>query len=113
MGSSSTNVVFATSALNTSSCAITGLGAAVTTVPNTSAVSDLMDHARLTLSFDTTPATPMHLDIELLLRLAGDPPAGARVWAEGRAPPGAHTPLPLERSVPASFKRLLGSRMSL
>src|SRR6266480_3545518 len=39
---------------------------------------------------------------------AGDSPVGARMWDDGPCPPGHNTPLPLERSPPASFKRLLG-----
>src|SRR6266566_8342459 len=39
---------------------------------------------------------------------AGDPPAGARVVDVSPCPPGHNTPLPLERSPPDSFKRLLG-----
>src|SRR5216110_2762114 len=41
---------------------------------------------------------------------AGDPPAGARVVDDSPCPPGHNTPLPLKRSPPASFKRLLGAR---
>src|SRR6266566_6175846 len=39
---------------------------------------------------------------------AGDPPAGARVVDVSPCPPGHNTPIPLERSAPGSFKRLLG-----
>ena len=35
-------------------------------------------------------------------------PAGARVVDDSPCPPGHNTPLPLERSPPVSFKRLLG-----
>ena len=42
-------------------------------------------------------------------KAAGDSPAGARVVDASPCPPGHNTPLPLERSPPASFKRLLGS----
>src|SRR5437762_1092690 len=38
---------------------------------------------------------------------AGDLPAGARVWTTGPARQGHNTPLPLRRSSPASFERLL------
>src|SRR6266704_4609960 len=40
---------------------------------------------------------------------AGDSLAGARPLDDSPCPPGHNTPLPLERSAPASFKRLLGS----
>src|SRR6266571_6059938 len=40
---------------------------------------------------------------------AGDSPAGARVVDDSPCPPGHNTPLPLKRSPPASFKRLLDS----
>src|SRR5881396_2653318 len=39
---------------------------------------------------------------------AGDSPAGARVVDDSPCPPGHNTPVPLERSPPVSFKRLLG-----
>src|SRR5437667_8749802 len=42
---------------------------------------------------------------------AGDPPAGARVLDDSPCPPGHNTPLPLRRSPPVSFKRLLGGRL--
>src|SRR2546423_11075085 len=41
-------------------------------------------------------------------KAAGAPPAGARVVDDSPCPPGHNTPLPLERSPPGSFKRLLG-----
>src|SRR5205807_7878073 len=44
---------------------------------------------------------------------AGDPPAGARVVDDSPCPPGHNTPLPLGRSTPASFKRLLGRRFAI
>src|SRR2546422_8519654 len=39
---------------------------------------------------------------------AGDSPAGARPWDDSPCPPGHNTPIPLRRSPPVSFKRLLG-----
>src|SRR5207244_7946372 len=39
---------------------------------------------------------------------AGDLPAGARLLDDSPYPPGHKIPLPLKRSPPASFKRLLG-----
>jgi len=44
---------------------------------------------------------------------AGDWLVGARGVDDGPCPPGHNTPLPLERSPPASFKRLLGGRRKL
>src|SRR5216110_3198080 len=44
---------------------------------------------------------------------AGDPPAGARVVDDSPCPPGHNTPLPLERSPPVSFKRLLGATLRI
>src|SRR5437667_4936377 len=43
---------------------------------------------------------------------AGDPPGGARPLDDSPCPPGHNTPLPLRRSAPASFKRLLGSPLA-
>src|SRR6266568_8041972 len=43
---------------------------------------------------------------------AGDSPAGATPLNDSPCPPGHNTPLPLERSPPASFKRLLGSALT-
>src|SRR5437660_9446514 len=37
-------------------------------------------------------------------------PSAASRWDDSPCPPGHNTPLPLERSPPASFKRLLGRR---
>ena len=44
---------------------------------------------------------------------AGDPPTSARVLDEVRAHQGHNTPLPLERSAPASCKRVLGGGLLL
>src|SRR6266542_1532491 len=82
MGSSSKKVVFPTPAVSTSSCAIPGLGAAVTTAPTSSAASDLMNHACLTRSLDTIRAGSRYLDIESVPRsmnqLIGDQVTSAR-----------------------------------
>src|SRR2546423_9941040 len=43
-------------------------------------------------------------------KVGGAPPAGARVVYDSPCPPGHNTPLPLKRSPPVSFKRLLGIR---
>ncbi len=43
---------------------------------------------------------------------AGDSPAGATPLDDSPCPPGHNTPLPLERSPPVSFKRLLGSSIA-
>src|SRR2546426_3829838 len=43
---------------------------------------------------------------------AGDSPAGARVVDDSPCPLGHNTPLPLKRSAPASFKRLLGGNLA-
>src|SRR3989441_6074255 len=42
------------------------------------------------------------------LKAGGDPPAGASPWDDNPCPPGAQRSGSLERSPPASFKRLLG-----
>src|SRR3989442_12575377 len=42
------------------------------------------------------------------VKAAGAPPAGAIVLDDSSCPPGHNTPIPLRRSPPASFKRMLG-----
>src|ERR1051325_1384324 len=48
----------------------------------------------------------------LALKLRATRPPAQGCWPTGRARQGANTPLPLKRSSPASFKRLLGGATS-
>src|SRR5438876_4463627 len=66
----------------------------------------------------TTPTTPLCTSNKCASRITDRTKAATRhpaqgCWTNSPCPPGHNTPAPLERSPPASFKRLLGSSIAI